>query len=383
MPFLQRTMLVEMIRCVGKRKRQLIVKATLVILLYSVIILMKGYISIENTVVYQRTNIFEPNKSTESKKYLHQVEMTSLNTPSTSVATRRLKNGIWKKMNSSWVLTTTKVSLDSVQFFNDPKYLCNKLDASEMLIVVHSSVGHDEQRNALRNTIGIHRYSFKINYTMMFVVGFVDKVDDQERIFEEYNKHQDMLLMMTPDSYNFMSYKALGWLKFLALGCTKFKYILKIDDDVLVNFNVLTDEIKKCEITKTNSGICVNLSCCLWTRAIVHRSGDIEVTFKQYKDRHWPDMCPGVAYILPQRIAKNLWEAAESSSFVWLDDVYVTAFLRQTAKENIFPINEYYLTNFDDKYINIKTQRKMFGHIFNHKKFKIIYSKYWKILNSL
>ncbi|CAM1302196.1 Uncharacterised protein r2_g1202 [Pycnogonum litorale] len=355
---------------------RMIALTVILISIYSILIGLELDNSVMKKYKFVEINDFKQNNILNDS-------ITDRNIRGTPLKTRRLDNEIFRRMNTSWVFTTTKASLELVQYFNDPKYFCSELNSSEMLIVVHSSIGHKEQRKALRDTIGKHRQSFKVNYTLMFVVGSVGNVRAQEHIFEEYDKHRDLLLMKTPDLYNFLSYKALGWLKFLTLDCPKFKYVLKIDDDTLVNFDVLTDEIKKCEINNTTSGICANVSCCLWTDARVYRSDKIKVSFAQYNKTHWPHMCPGVAYILPQRIITGLWEAAKTAPFVWLDDVYVTAFLRQTANEGIFPLNKYYLGNFDANYNNIKVQRKIIGHVFNHDDFLVVYSKYWKIINGL
>jgi len=94
--------------------------------------------------------------------------------------------------------------------------------------------------NILLLFISFHlRYYEMVKSVVIFTMG-----DSGDRIAEnavraESRLYHDIVQQNFYDSYKNLSYKGIMWLKWIATYCHRAKYIVKVDDDIVVNiFNL-------------------------------------------------------------------------------------------------------------------------------------------------
>jgi hypothetical protein len=78
----------------------------------------------------------------------------------------------------------------------------------------------------------------------MFVMGLSENQTINEQVVEEFNTYHDILQIEILDSYYVATIKIFNTFKWITDYCSNTKYILKVNDDVLVNTPNLINEFK-------------------------------------------------------------------------------------------------------------------------------------------
>ncbi|CAM1293758.1 Uncharacterised protein g836 [Pycnogonum litorale] len=306
---------------------------------------------------------------------------TTIRTIATKKGKSKIKNGLKDRTYSPKAfhefLNSSRPRLDyhQISFLISPKQICN--EKIDFLMVVHSSVNYRARRNVLRYTIGRYNKKSQLKYKMMFVVGTPTDNSNSNMldVLREHNDLKDILLIDIIDDYRNMTHKALGWLKFVSEKCTRnVKHIIKMDDDALIKMPQLIDMLKPCETSQAKP-ICRQISCMVRPKEPSLRIGKNNITIDEYPLRYYPPMCPGLVYIFPSTLIDRLLEASQQVPFIWLDDVYVTVFLRESIGEKLHSLRRYYLQPADKRY-RLLYKKKMIAHL-NSKHFVTDYIRLW------
>ena len=74
------------------------------------------------------------------------------------------------------------------------------------------------------------------DFKLIFLVGQSDKSKINELLVEEFQKHNDILQLNNfLDSYDYLTIKVMKGFKWISKYCKNAQYVLRINDDVLVN----------------------------------------------------------------------------------------------------------------------------------------------------
>ena len=116
------------------------------------------------------------------------------------------------------------------------------LCALVLVILVTSSLTHSDRRLAIRETWGRMQDSVKI----MFLLGNTAEPDDvlEDEINTEYENYNDILREDFLDTYQNLTLKTLGGIKWAAIFCAQTKFVLKTDDDMYVNVPLLLSHLE-------------------------------------------------------------------------------------------------------------------------------------------
>ena len=99
--------------------------------------------------------------------------------------------------------------------------------------------------NAYNTDVNSFNLTFKYKLIFLFAIDDLATFMEEKNIIIENEKHQDMIIPMTEDSYKTVSMKLLSSFYWVSmLKTSKLKWIVKIDDDVLLNVQRL-DELMK------------------------------------------------------------------------------------------------------------------------------------------
>ena len=131
-----------------------------------------------------------------------------------------------------------------------------------LVIMVHSATANTQKRNLLRKyykiyqDLGIFQKLGKVK--VLFIIGKDLRPEINDEVSQEAKEHQDIIRGNFVDHYFNMTIKNIfGKVKINAL--CKFKYLLKADDDVFLNFPVILLNLNK--LKENNSRLYLGWPC--------------------------------------------------------------------------------------------------------------------------
>lgn len=215
---------------------------------------------------------------------------------------------------------------------------CN--DSSPLLLIlVHSAPENFDKRKVIRETWGQRRDGMKL----IFMLGDVDDDVLYEKLQRENEIHRDFAQGNFMDTYRNITYKHVMVLKYVIYHCPQAKYILKTDDDIFVNIEMMTYFLNE---VLSPDGVSDLLLCKLLKDAKVFRSyrSKWRVSVREYPDKTYPAYCPGFALLYSPDTVFSLYIEAQRSKFFWIDDVHITGILAQKANITHTDVSQLILT---------------------------------------
>jgi beta-1,3-galactosyltransferase 1 len=154
------------------------------------------------------------------------------------------------------------VNPHNFSFILNPGYsVCNNsMPAVYILVYVHSGPANYQRRIVIRET-----WSTQTLFPDLRIVFMIGKTLDKtlmKAIEYENEIYQDIVQEDFIDSYKNLTYKGIMALKWISIYCSKIKYILKVDDDIVVNTFTLINHLKF--LDKNNLNKHSTILCLLW-----------------------------------------------------------------------------------------------------------------------
>jgi hypothetical protein len=120
------------------------------------------------------------------------------------------------------------------EFELNPEYsICSKDEEILIIAFVNIAPNFFEKRNLIRSTYG---NDFGSDFKLVFSVGMSSDEMVNAKIKEEYLLHKDIVQIKSlNDSYYKLTKKVMTSFKWTSHYCSNAKYILRIDDDVILN----------------------------------------------------------------------------------------------------------------------------------------------------
>ena len=268
------------------------------------------------------------------------------------------------------------------------KYLINPTfevcdDSSEILLIVGvlSAPNNSANRYAIRST-----WSNKTQFPNMRVVFLIGKSTKElnNKIKLESDLYKDIVQEDFIDSYSNLVIKTIMGFKWAFLFCSRAKYYLKSDDDVIVNSFNLLEELDKMNriITPYNEN---KIYCYLNVNTLVRRneSDKFYVPTEEYGKKCFEKYCDGPAYLTSIKLTKKLYDISLRMKKFRFEDVYVGILSK---KLNV--IFENWLCRYSNEEKNhglleIKDMKNIFFfYPCNQNSFSIIWSKVKKSGNA-
>ncbi|KAK6182282.1 hypothetical protein SNE40_009999 [Patella caerulea] len=232
---------------------------------------------------------------------------------------RTYRNGIKYTSLAMYPLTVTSKYV----IYNEN--ICSDVTLVTVLVMVHSAVKHYARRHNIRSTYG-SRVLFKPAVVrVIFLLGLPAKHIniDQYHIKKEAELYRDIVQGDFVDTYHNLTNKAVMGLRWVSENCRNAKFVVKVDDDAVFDMWKFINKFPETGNGKT-------MWCNIMPKAIVHRSGKWAVPvsdFQGYQTYPWP-YCGGFVVIMNGELVPELFNAARTSPFFWIDDVYVYGILR-------------------------------------------------------
>ena len=204
-----------------------------------------------------------------------------------------------------------------------------------LIILVHSSPTHRQHRDAIRQTWGgvargdqwPDRPNFGLNTSISlgFVLGLHENGTVTQSITHENDLYRDIIQGDFIDDYSNTTLKSTLGLKWTYENCHNALYLLKSDDDMIINLPYLLKLLNKYNISRGILGP-YNFG------SKVQRVGKWCVPRKLFPFNRYPPYYSGSAYVISFDIVRELYETSEYIPAIHIDDVYVTGILAKIIK---------------------------------------------------
>lgn len=218
-----------------------------------------------------------------------------------------------------------------------PYNLCQ--EKKLLVAFVFSHPQNHKRRLLIRETWASQKGSY---FDLFFIFG-KSKLDEQ--IFYEAEQYQDILLADFVDTYSNLTHKTVSALQWVSKNCRQTQFVLKVDDDVLVNVIVFIHLLETMVQLRDTRRV---LFCDLQPIVKVRREGKYAVTFADYPGPIYPPFCLGPAYVMSWDVAVQLHAAARATPYFKLEDVFLTGIIRNRAYITPRQFNTAYY-NYGDK----------------------------------
>ena len=235
-----------------------------------------------------------------------------------------------------WVKETTvayyrphkeKVATYKHNFLISGDTLCDT--NTDIVIIVHSLHDYHEKRMAIRTTWGnavqkgewVQGITIDANIKLGFIFGLHSKNKTWDTIIKDENeKYHDIIQGDFYEHYHNMTLKSLLGLKWTMKYCPSAKLLVKSDDDMILNWPYLLEELAKQDMTNAIMGPYNEGS-----RA--YRTGKWKIPKEEFPLHFYPPYESGSAYIINADLVPKLFNLSEYIPHIFIDDVYITGIL--------------------------------------------------------
>lgn len=204
-----------------------------------------------------------------------------------------------------------------------------------LIVFVHIATSNFEGRHLIRSTFGsISNYDNKL-IEYVFVLGQTSDVKLQRYIELESERHKDIIQGNFIDSYRNLTYKLVFSLFWVNNFCSNAKFVVKMDEDIIINVPHLIFHLSKKIHNKSTSDI---LECQVITqnKPQRRRKNKWYITLEEYPFSTFLPYCAGHSSIMSIDIVRKMYHATRKIPFLWLEDVYGSGFLSLLLKIRMF-----------------------------------------------
>ena len=219
-------------------------------------------------------------------------------------------------------------------------HIClNETSSLTLLVLIITAANNFQKRLLIRNTWAISDSNIKF----VFILGETNDPVTNAQIQLEYIAFNDMVQANFLDSYNNLTLKTIVGMRWTAIYCSNSRFILKIDDDIVLNVNPLLNYLEQIQ----NEFMKNTIFGMVYKNAPVCRdkSSKFYVDRKDFEKDFYPDYLDKEAYLFTSDLAQKFYSASLNIKNFVFEDIYIgllTAELNATQKDIS---NKYLLTN--------------------------------------
>ena len=223
-----------------------------------------------------------------------------------------------------------KYEFKLVEHLDKYKDLCS--ESPHFLVFVHSHPANQGRRDMIRETWASQ--AFTLGGVVIFIMGTESK--HRLVIKKEVQDYGDILQYDFTDNYRNLVYKSIMSLKFTSiLNCLSVKYVVKTDDDVILNLKRIEDILKSFQ---NQTRILLGSQA---SNNLVQRAGKWRVPVDLYPHTQFPVHLSGAAYVISIDTVCKLAELSETVPAIPIEDVYITGILAERAGIQLIPRQDF------------------------------------------
>lgn len=245
--------------------------------------------------------------------------------------------------------TTTELPVTKPPKYVDGEGLAFNIDQEPctkdhyLIIYIHSGPRNTERRRVIRANWASTEILNKHKAKLIFVTGLVDDDNIQASLENESELFKDIIQSNFTDTYRNLTYKAISGMKWVSENCPNTVYVLKTDDDIVVDIHRVVRLMRSYiehKWGKTNI-----LAGYIWPHMNVDRNKSSKwyTSEEEFPSAFFLKYCSGSAYLMSTDVVQKFYNKSLTTPFFWVDDYYVTGMLARDT--NVTP------TSLNDRYI--------------------------------
>lgn len=212
-----------------------------------------------------------------------------------------------------------------------------------VLIIVCSAWENGPRREVIRATwASLEDRQLRV----LFMVG-LPKQDNrteayQRALEQESSNRGDLLQADFIDSYANLSLKSIAMLQWTESNCQPARFLVKADDDVLVNTPLLLRDLA---LTRHHRFVMGNVIA--GARPSRDLSSKWFTSPIAYPRDFYPKYISGAAYVISGDLVRDLYAAAIRAEVFWIEDVFITGLLLAATGSDVTNVQHIYNGKFD------------------------------------
>lgn len=232
------------------------------------------------------------------------------------------------------------------------------------IFFVHTAPGNWAKRRVLRKAIGDIDLAQKHGWTTVFFIGLSQDINVQRKVVDEAERHGDVVMLPYVDTYRNLTYKYVYGLKWTMDNCANAGYVVKMDDDMVINLTKLLAYLKNRKRTEKPA-----LHCFVWVNMMVDRNTHSPwyLSRKVYRRNVFPRYCSGSTILFDSTIMEGLYNASFLVPFMSVDDAFVTGEAAKVAAVGHVRLNRFYSIG-GGKWKEVARGKYIFAQIRSEKK---------------
>lgn len=189
-----------------------------------------------------------------------------------------------------------------------------------LLVCVFTIHENFEHRKAIRDTWGSQKLIKGKRIVTLFVLAKSSNPYHQKLLELESKKHGDIIMEDFEDSYFNLTLKTIMTMKWAGQYCSEVDYVMKTDDDMYINYDVLISLLTKPTTPTENYFVGNKFS---GNAPIRNPKSKWYVPRRMYPNSRYPSFCSGTGYVMSGDIPQRAYNVSLRTRYLYLEDVYM------------------------------------------------------------
>ncbi|XP_044727456.1 beta-1,3-galactosyltransferase 5 [Chrysoperla carnea] len=249
------------------------------------------------------------------------------------------------KPRASWLGDDSKLlNLKNFKYLLNNPTKCGREEEILAIIIVTSYEAHIETRSAMRRAIPEQELE-RLRIKRVFLLAVAPETDkyaiSQDALINEQKRYGDLIQGNFIEAYRNLTYKHIMGLSWAGKYCSHAKYVIKMDDDIVIDFYKIVQMLNKFQYNRL-----------FFAGYVFHGmqpkrdpANKWYVTYYEYSKPMYPVFVSGWFYVTTPYVAQQLVNTGRFVPYFWIDDVYVTGILMKVLKWKHSDIHEIFTAN--------------------------------------
>ncbi|CAB3401448.1 unnamed protein product [Caenorhabditis bovis] len=219
----------------------------------------------------------------------------------------------------------------------------------EFLVLIASNPRAFSRRLVLRETwINSSRLIENGIMKVLFVLGDSANEKINKMVQVEADLHDDIIQASFLDNYQNLTYKSFTGLLYATSKCRNFKFVVKIDEDVIFFPDALYERYIRGHLDPDRDAIYGGIH---EAGVAVSRTGKWKIERDDYKCENFPTYVSGTMYIMTKMTAVAILRESRHRKFITVEDVLITGLLAFDVGAVIYELDDFYpLQEFENRF---------------------------------
>lgn len=206
-----------------------------------------------------------------------------------------------------------------------------------LIAFVPISVSNFKSRLAIRHTWANNNLFNGLR--VIFLTGLSKEAKVNKNLAVESEIYGDIVQADFQDTYKNLTIKTVMGFKWIAQYCNNTKFVLKVDDDVVVNTHFLLKYLNNIWTNKPQN----TLYCNVLYQKVVNRDRKSKFFMSKYdyQDTMYPTYCRGAAYMFTAELAPKFVNLSRETKFFIFEDVF-TGFMAHKLHSSYVNFTKFY-----------------------------------------